>query len=129
MKFTNYIPVFTALLVFSACNNKTSVYEIPPPVTPLDTTTSKAVFWLTTPDEATLFQRQHAIGFSTATNSDPTIVIDTTEKFQSMDGFGYTLTSGSATLINDMSAGAKTNLLNELFGNNENSCYIVQCFR
>ena len=97
---------------------------MPPPVTPLDTSTSKAVFWLTTPDEATLFQRQHALGYSNATNSDPTIVIDTTKKFQSMDGFGYTLTSGSATLINDMSAGAKTNLLNELFGDNDNSIHV-----
>jgi glucosylceramidase len=124
MKFTNYISALAVLLVFSACNNKTSVFETPSPITPLDTSSSKVVFWLTTPDEKTLFQRQPALGYSTTTNSDPTITIDTTEKFQSMDGFGYTLTSGSATLINNMSAGAKSKLLNELFGKVENSIHV-----
>ena len=41
-----------------------------------------------------------------------------------MAGFGYTLTSGSATLINGMSADAKSKLLQELFGDDENSIHI-----
>jgi glucosylceramidase len=43
---------------------------------------------------------------------------------QIVDGFGYTLTGGSAYLINRLSATEKTSLLQELFGSNENSISI-----
>ena len=41
------------------------------------------------------------------------------ETYQTGDGFGYTLTGGSAMLINLMDAATKNNLLNELFGAGE----------
>ena len=44
------------------------------------------------------------------------IEIDTTQRFQSIDGFGYTLTGGSAYLLHEKLATATRNeLLNELF--------------
>jgi len=50
----------------------------------------------------------------------PKIKIDATNPMQSMDGFGYTLTGGSAILLNQMSAAARTSLLKKLFGRGEN---------
>lgn len=46
----------------------------------------------------------------------PTIFIDPTKTYQQMDGFGFTLTGGSAQLINQMSPEKRAALLEELFG-------------
>ncbi|WP_420387067.1 glycoside hydrolase family 30 protein [Roseivirga sp.] len=44
-----------------------------------------------------------------------TIVIDSKQTFQEMDGFGYTLTGGSAMHLRGMSKEARRNLLEDLF--------------
>jgi glucosylceramidase len=49
-----------------------------------------------------------------------TITIDTSKSFQEIDGFGYTLTGGSALHINKMNDLARKSLLQELFGRGEN---------
>ncbi|HPH33692.1 MAG TPA: glycoside hydrolase family 30 beta sandwich domain-containing protein [Chitinophagaceae bacterium] len=54
--------------------------------------------------------------FGTATNNFTTIEIDSVTKYQTVDGFGYTLTGGSAYLINKMDAASKSALLSEVFG-------------
>ena len=124
MKFTNYISALAVLFVFSACSNKSTISENIPPEQPSDTTQSKVVGWLTTADESALLKRQNALPFSAESNSDPTIEIDTNTVFQSMYGYGYTLTGGSASLINSMSPEAKSKLLDELFGSGENSIHV-----
>ena len=43
------------------------------------------------------------------------IDVDDAKKFQTMDGFGFALTGGSAQLISKMDAGARAALLKELF--------------
>ncbi|QHV93520.1 glycoside hydrolase family 30 protein [Spirosoma endbachense] len=73
-------------------------------------------FWLTNPNRSVLFVKQQGtLSFRTSINANPTIDIDATKTFQSIDGFGYTLTGGSAMLINRMDAKAKAALLKELF--------------
>jgi glucosylceramidase len=47
--------------------------------------------------------------------------VDSTQTFQTIDGFGYTLTGGSAYLINQLGSAEKNSLLQELFGTGENS--------
>lgn len=77
---------------------------------------SGAEFWLTDPDGAARFQKQNRpLAFGAPANSDPTIVVDPSRTFQTMDGFGYTLTGGSATHLLRMSAPARAALLRELF--------------
>ncbi|WP_245896766.1 glycoside hydrolase family 30 protein [Kordia periserrulae] len=76
-------------------------------------------FYLTTPDQSSLITLQQSNVFPLVTNNNPTISINENETFQEMDGFGFTLTGGSAQLINNMSSGARSSLLNELFGNGE----------
>lgn len=53
-----------------------------------------------------------------------TITIDIESRFQSMDGFGFTLSQGSAQHILQMSDSARNSLLLELFGNEANSIRI-----
>ena len=82
-------------------------------------------WWLTKADQSVLLQKQTAIlSFSDSVNSNPTIEIDSTKSLQTVDGFGYTLTGGSASLINKLPAKQKKELLQELFGKNENSISI-----
>ncbi len=84
--------------------------------------TNDVAMWLTKPDQSVLLKQQSTVlSFGTSSNTNPTIDIDTTTQYQTVDGFGYTLTGGSAQLINDMIANDRANLLNELFGNGANS--------
>jgi glucosylceramidase len=83
---------------------------------------SGIAYWLTTGDKSNLLSRQTtALDFGTISNSLPVITVDSTQVFQPVDGFGYTLTSGSAQVMNQLGAAEKNNLLNELFGNGEGS--------
>ena len=73
-------------------------------------------FWLTKGDQSQLLSKQNiALNFSETTNANPTIEVDQSTTFQEIDGFGYTLTGGSASLINALPATDKDKLLRELF--------------
>ena len=77
---------------------------------------SDVAFWLTTPDKLTLFKSQNvSLNFTSSTNANATIDVDATQKYQTIDGFGFALTGGSATLINGLDPQTKDNLLKELF--------------
>ena len=86
------------------------------------------VKWLTKTDKSVLFQKQSATqAFSKISNTYPSIYIDDSKTFQSIDGFGYTLTGGSTMLINEMNTIERTKLLQELFatdGNNIGISYL-----
>lgn len=85
-------------------------------------TTSDVSFWLTKGDKSALLQKQNvALNFATATNSYTTIEVDDKQSFQTIDGFGYTLTGGSATLMNSLGATEKDALIKELFSTDENA--------
>jgi len=72
--------------------------------------------WLTTPDQNQLFKKQNvALLFNTGSNANTTISVDTTQTYQTIDGFGFALTGGSAYVINSLGTTAKNALLNELF--------------
>ena len=106
-----------AALTFAGCSKNTnSNGEEPPAVNP-----DSAVVWLTKADQAILLQQQPFIAFNATANSYSIITIDSTTTYQTIDGFGYTLTGGSAQAINSLDATAKANLLQELFGNTSNA--------
>ncbi len=74
--------------------------------------------WLTTGDQKALLAKQTSgLAFSSAAavGINPVIEVDDKQTYQSIDGFGYTLTGGSATLINKLPEGQKDALLQELF--------------
>ena len=73
--------------------------------------------WLTTPDQTQLLARQpEALNFGPAVPAGLVIDVDDEQRFQTMEGFGYCLTGGSAALLHAMSAPARATLLRELFG-------------
>lgn len=107
------------LIVACACvKSPTKSGELQPPIVPetADPVKTEVAFWLTKGDQSQLLKKQNvALNFSATSNSNPTIEVDPNTTFQSIDGFGYTLTGGSASLINALPAAEKDKLLNELF--------------
>ena len=87
------------------------------PIEPPVTAPSDVEFWLTQPDKTVLFRKQStSLVFTTSDGAIGNVItVDTTQTFQTIDGFGYTLTGGSASLINALPAATKDELLNELF--------------
>jgi len=74
-------------------------------------------FWLTDPSSGVLFEKNPALPVSS--QEAVTIKIDPETTFQEMDGFGFTLSQGSAQHLLQMSDSARNSLLQELFGNGE----------
>lgn len=113
------LAVSIVFLLFATCNcSKSKNGDGGTPVTPPVTNNNSDVdFWLTQPDQTALFKKQSVtLQFSNSPNaSASTIDVDTTQTYQTIDGFGYALTGGSATLINSLPASTKDELLNELF--------------
>jgi len=90
-------------------------------VVPSQTTSTGVEYWLTNPDRSALFVRQPAVlRFSDASSQQPVITVNESQTFQSIDGFGYTLTGGSAMLLDRMDASSRAALLNELFSTKDN---------
>lgn len=79
-----------------------------------------AKLWLTMPDKSVVFQKQENFLINQSENQN-VITIDTSKTYQEMDGFGYTLTGGSAKHISNMSEPEKEKLLQELYGTGEGS--------
>ena len=80
--------------------------------------------WLTDPGNEILFQEQEKIHFSNAAFSGPIIEINPEIQYQEMDGFGFTLTQGSAKHLLGMNDESRKQLLLELFGDGEKSIRI-----
>jgi glucosylceramidase len=77
---------------------------------------AQARWWLTDMGHAVLFQEQTpSLVFGESTNANPTISVDDTASFQSIDGFGCCLTGGSAGHLMRMDAVKRASLLRELF--------------
>jgi glucosylceramidase len=111
--------LFFLVFLFSCAKKNNGA--TPPPATQTDTVKQ----WLTTGDMGSLLQKQSTVlTFDTKTNSYQNIDVDSTTRFQQVDGFGFTLTGGSASLINQLSAVPKASLLNELFGKDGSSISI-----
>ena len=80
-------------------------------------------FWLSDQSESKIFSKQ-TTGVDTGRVPGGTfenIIIDTSQVYQEMDGFGFALNGGSAMHLFNMNRSSRLALLNELFGNNENS--------
>jgi len=92
-----------------------------PAPTPAPTDTAKPAakepvnVWLTTTDQTKLLQAQPVINFAAdAASNLATITVDETSSFQTIDGFGYCLTGGSAELINALGTNQDA-LLTDIF--------------
>jgi len=80
----------------------------------------KVDVWLTNLDRSALIQKQPAgPSRELAATTNPVIDVDDRQTFQAMDGFGYCLTGGSASLIHGLKPGDRSALLKELFSTRE----------
>lgn len=78
--------------------------------------------WLTNADQSALFQKQkQPLVFGKPTGRDSVINVNERVTYQSIDGFGFALTGGSAQLIMQMTPAKRAALLNELFASNNNN--------
>lgn len=108
--------LFIILLCNTVYSQKKSAGKTKPP------NATGCSVWLTNADKSALFQLQpKKLNFSNSKNYSRVIEINDSQTFQTMDGFGYCLTGGSAMLINKMNAGKKAALLKELFASDKNN--------
>jgi len=86
-------------------------------------TQNNVSWWLTTADKSALLTKQEMpYNFSELSDKGlSTIVIDSSHRFQTIDGFGFALTGGSAMHLIRMAAADRTKILKELFATNGNS--------
>jgi glucosylceramidase len=83
---------------------------------------SQTQVWITQP-AAEIFLQASEVPATVPQPGDeilPVIFIDPAKTYQQMDGFGFTLTGGSAQLLHLMSTDKRAALLEELFGTKEN---------
>jgi glucosylceramidase len=76
---------------------------------------AQAIQYITKGDKTILLQKQ-IVTASKVQPSSITIEVDAQKTLQSMEGFGFALTGGSAALIDALPFEKKTALLKELFG-------------
>jgi glucosylceramidase len=116
----NHLLLLAAMLLLQAGCSKsggTTTPPVVPPVVPPVTATNDMDCWLTKSDQTILLQKQTTVlSFVTTANSNLNIEVDSAQRYQAVEGFGYTLTGGSAYVINRMEAAAKAALIQELFG-------------
>src|SRR5580658_5794922 len=72
--------------------------------------------WLSTVDRSSVFAEQpDALHFSAAAGEAPVIAVNDMQQFQTIEGFGFAVTGGSAQLLMKMSAEKRSALLKLVF--------------
>ena len=115
---------FVVMLFQTNCSSSGGSNDPNPDPDP-DPITNEVDVWLTSADKTVLLKKQSDIlAFGTKANSYATIEIYASQTYQTVDGFGFSLTGGSADVINSLGNDEKSALLNELFGSSENGISI-----
>lgn len=113
MKNTGYLFFLFLLVILLACKTTEPDSLLRPSM------------WLTTPDKQALLEEvEGAVSLIDNRSENPFIEIDPSITYQEMDGFGFSLTGGSALHIHNMADSERLALLNELFGSEENEISI-----
>ena len=107
----------SAISIHTDCNKSKTEDPVTPPVV----SGPSISYWITKSDQTALLQKQTAaLSFNETTGAN-SVEVDSTQTFQTVDGFGYSLTGGSAFLLNRLPTADKASILQELFGTGENS--------
>ena len=110
---------------FFSCSSSSEIAS--PELTPITppVLVNEVDYWLTNGAKNTFLQKQTGIlTFGSTYNVYPNIEVDATQTYQTIDGFGFTLTGGSAQSINKLNSQKRKELLQELFGKNDNAIAI-----
>ncbi len=125
-RFSNFCRTSLLIILFPIilldCGKSKSPGPNPPPPPPPPPATNEVDFWLTKSNETVKLQKQSGVlAFGLLSNQYANIDVDENNSYQTIDGFGYTLTGGSAEMINFLDAPKKQELLQELFGQSATS--------
>jgi glucosylceramidase len=71
--------------------------------------------WVTTPDRAEELHERAPVSFAAGTSDAPTIVLDPTSTYQSVDGFGASITDSSAAVLYRLDPAARDQAMRSLF--------------
>ncbi|MBV4357260.1 glycoside hydrolase family 30 protein [Pinibacter aurantiacus] len=77
--------------------------------------------WTTDPAAGILFQKKDNTVIASASGNEATIHVDVSKTYQTIDGFGYCLTGGSAFHLYNMNKADRAALLKELFATDANN--------
>ncbi len=124
-RFMRIFLLVSLTVLLLKCSTSNGGTAPPPNPTPPQVVNNEVDFWLTKGDQSVKLTKQSTIlAFGTTPNAYQNIEVNDTQTFQTIDGFGFSLTGGSAQVINQLSAAKKQELLQELFGTNANSISI-----
>ena len=93
-----------------------TVLAAPLPAAAHDAGTARV--WITTPDGANRLTDSGTVAFRKAGSSAPTVVVDPNRGFQTMAGFGASITDSSASVLYRLEPGARTAVMESLFRDN-----------
>ncbi|WP_250031677.1 glycoside hydrolase family 30 beta sandwich domain-containing protein [Paractinoplanes maris] len=79
--------------------------------------TQSAHVWVTTPDGSQRLADQGTVAFGRAGAGVPTVVVDPNRRFQTMAGFGASITDSSAAVLYRLSPAARNAAMESLFRN------------
>jgi glucosylceramidase len=72
--------------------------------------------YLTTPDKAHLLEAQTSLPLvDVGSVGTPTVTVDVTQRYQTMDGFGASLTESAASVLNTLTTGQRSQVISSLF--------------
>tara|TARA_R110002051_G_scaffold115026_1_gene188005 strand:+ start:471 stop:1916 length:1446 start_codon:yes stop_codon:yes gene_type:complete len=86
----------------------------------IEKTSAEAKIYITALNKSQLLE-EHAVYIDSLGTADMEVVVDDKATYQEIDGFGFTLTGGSALHMSQMSASARAALIQELFGSGTNT--------
>src|SRR5262245_32035372 len=77
--------------------------------------TTQAQVWVTTPDRAELLHERAPVTFQRGASDRTTITVDPRTSYQTMDGFGASITDSSANVLYRLSPADRENTMRSLF--------------
>ncbi|WP_081212031.1 glycoside hydrolase family 30 protein [Salegentibacter sediminis] len=110
------ILAFSVSLLNIQCSEDDPATPPPPPLKPGGEVIGKAQLWTTNAAGTQLLEEMPTVDiYEEALSTEAELIIDRTEKYQEIEGFGAALTGSSAFLINELSSGKKSALIKDLF--------------
>lgn len=102
------------LIVAGSCEEEKGGAAPPPPVMPTEPEI-EALVYLSKPDGSLKFQSQEGLVLEVSDSTLFSIDVNTNESYQEIDGFGFSLTGGSAKLLSAMNNSARADIIEDLF--------------
>lgn len=115
-KFKTLFLFLFSIPLLTQCKDQSDETYNPPKVDEPTVEIPEVEHWLTTANQSALLSKQSESIEAYDSNLTSDITINSETKYQTIDGYGFAITGGSAQHLSKMSEAARGELLNELFG-------------